>query len=363
MKRATRAPIRVLVADDSPSSRLAIREILDSGGGIEIVGEARSGREALELTARLLPDVVTMDLDMPGLDGFETTHEIMVTSPTPIVIVSAMSHVSEAEAAARALGVGALAVLQKPPSPRSPGYAAAARELCETVKAMAEVKVVRRVRARPRPAPPPAAALGHGPLRVVAIGASTGGPQALEALLRALPPDFSVPILVVQHIATGFTAGLASWLARATGRRVKVAEAGEPLRGDTVLVAPDGRHLGAVRSGVALVSEDPPVGGFRPSASFLFASVAEAYGASAAGVILTGMGRDGVEGLRALRRSGGRILAQDEESSVVFGMPGAAVAEGLASAVLPVEGIAARLAVDARRSATTSAGPGDGGDS
>jgi two-component system, chemotaxis family, protein-glutamate methylesterase/glutaminase len=334
--------IRTLVVDDSASARASIVAILRADDTIELVGEARDGVEALELTKKLQPDVITMDIEMPRLDGFEATREIMIEQPTPIVVISAMSRVTEAEAAARALGAGALAVLRKPPGPTNVDYERAAHELRETIKAMADVKVVRRIRA-PRAPLRMLPNLHAERARVIAIAASTGGPAALEAILAALPRDSSVPILIVQHIASGFAGGLATWLARSTGHRVKLAESGEPLRPGTIYVAPDDLHLGASPERTVVLSAEPPIGGFRPSGTYLFRSVAETYGRATVAVILTGMGRDGVDGLRVVRQAGGRVIAQDEETSVVFGMPGAAVAERLADVVLPIEAIAPKL--------------------
>jgi two-component system chemotaxis response regulator CheB len=207
------------------------------------------------------------------------------------------------------------------------------------------VKVVRHWRpAPPRPGGTPLrAASAAQRRRLVAIATSTGGPGALQGLLSGLSADFSAPILVVQHITVGFTPGLAAWLNSVCDLQVKVAEHGEPLAPHTVYLAPDDRHLGVSPMPTILLSSAPPIGGFRPSGTFLFESVARAFGAAAIALILTGMGEDGVEGLRAVRQTGGRILAQDEESSVVFGMPGAAIAAGLADLVLPLEAMAARL--------------------
>jgi two-component system chemotaxis response regulator CheB len=180
-------------------------------------------------------------------------------------------------------------------------------------------------------------------LRVVAIAGSTGGPAALQRILSGLPGDFPLPILVVQHIATGFVGGLADWLGKSCNLRVKVAESGEALRGRSVLLAPDEFHLGVSDDARAVLTPAAPIGGFRPSATHLFDSVARAYGPSVAAIILTGMGSDGVNGLRAVRASGGLVLAQDEATSVVFGMPREAVAAGVVDAVLPIDAVAARL--------------------
>jgi two-component system, chemotaxis family, protein-glutamate methylesterase/glutaminase len=345
--------ITVLVADDSATDRALLAEILRADPELRVVGEARDGVEAVALTQRLRPRVVTMDLQMPNLDGLAATKEIMITAPTPIVLVAGSSKLAEAELAMHALRAGAVAALRKPPGPASPDFEAAARVLRNTVKDMAEVKVVRRWRPAAADKEPrrqgdkekaPAVSSPSPPApRVVAVAASTGGPEALQRLLSGLPGDFAAPILVVQHITPGFTEGLASWLSGVCDLRVKVADHGEPLAPHTVYLAPDDRHLTVARPGHVLLSTAPPVYGFRPSATPLFESAARLCGPAAAAVILTGMGDDGVVGLRAVRQAGGRVFAQDEKSCVVFGMPGAAVAEGLADLTLPPEAIAARL--------------------
>jgi two-component system chemotaxis response regulator CheB len=237
----------------------------------------------------------------------------------------------------------------KPPGPRSPGFAAAAEYLVATVKALSQVKVVRHWRpsaaAPGAPAAPTRARVPRGgdQAQIVAIAASTGGPAALQALLSGLPAEFALPILVVQHITPGFVSGLAAWLNASSALQVKVAEPGELLTPRTVLLAPDHHHLGVTGRGTVLLSTAPPIGGFQPSASFLFESVSRAFGGGAVAVILSGMGDDGVEGLRTVHRTGGRVIAQDEASSVIFGMPGAAVAAGLVDLVEPVPSIAASL--------------------
>jgi two-component system chemotaxis response regulator CheB len=344
--------IRVLIADDSPTSRELLKAILGSDPEIQVVGEACDGVEAVELTRKLRPDVVTMDLRMPHLDGFEATKEIMITAPTPIVIVTGSVAIHDVEVSLFALRAGALALLSKPPGPDSPAFEDMARELLASVKAMSQVKVVRHWRpagteAANRGLPPAPAAhrcggAAAGRARVVAVATSTGGPAALHRLLSDLPGDFPVPILVVQHITRGFTDGLADWLNKVSPLHVKVARDGEPLAAHDVYLAPDDRHLGVAGGAVAL-SGLPPVEGFRPSGTYLFESAAQAFGAATVAVILTGMGEDGVAGLRAVRQAGGRVIAQDEKSCAIFGMPGAAIAAGLVDAVLSLDAIAARL--------------------
>ncbi len=337
--------IRVLVAEDSTTARELLVEILQADPEVQVVGWAKDGIEALELTRRLRPDVVTMDVQMPRMDGFEATKRIMVEAPTPIVIVSASLDGREVAVSMHALRAGALTVLEKSAGPHAADFDEARRRFVQTVKAMAQVKVVRRWPERPLegrlPERPPARAGVRA--RGVAIAASTGGPAALHRLLSELPGEFPVPILVVQHMAHGFVGGLAAWLNSTSLLTVKVAENGEPLAPRTVYLAADDRHLGVSGRGTAILSHAPPVEGFRPSGTVLFESVAQAFGASAVALILTGMGQDGVDGLKAVRQAGGHVIAQDEGSSVVFGMPGAAVAAGLVDVALPLDAMASRL--------------------
>lgn len=335
--------IRVLVAEDSKVVRTLLIEILESDPEIRVVGQAETGLEAVALAARLRPDLVTMDVHMPAQDGLDATREIMIRAPVPIIIVSSSASSQEMELSFKALQAGALMVLQKPDNPASARFNGRSRELVAMVKAMAQVKVVRRwgpsgtpvLARRPQPA--------GRTIRAVAIVASTGGPAALQRLLGDLPADCAAPILVVQHMASGFVAGLAQWLNEACALRVKIAEHGEPVRRQTVYLAPDDQHLG-VEAGRVVVSDEPPINGFRPSGTFLFDSAGRTYGGALAGVILTGMGSDGVEGLRRVKAAGGLVLAQDEDTSIVYGMPREAVSAGIVDAVLPIHAIAAHLA-------------------
>jgi two-component system chemotaxis response regulator CheB len=337
--------IRVVVVDDSATARALLVAILRRDPEIQIVGEARDGVEGVELTQRLRPDLVTMDMRMPRMDGFAATKEIMIVAPTPIVIVTASMKDRDVEAAMQSLRAGAVALLRKPPGPGTADFEEVAGKLVAMIKAMAQVKVVRHWRSAARPCPPPQPSPRRAALvnPVVAIAASTGGPAALHHILSHLPGDFPAPILVVQHNAPGFMPGLVSWLNSGCAVSVKIAAADEPLKPRTVYFAPDEHHLGVSVKATTQFSLASPVGGFRPSASFLFDSAARVFGPSVIALILTGMGEDGVAGLRVTRETGGRIIAQDESSSVVWGMPGATVAAGLADLVLPLEEIPARL--------------------
>ena len=337
--------IRVVVAEDSTTQRELLVSILESDPEIRVVGQARDGVEAVAMVARLKPDVVTMDIHMPLKDGFQATQEIMVRAPTPIVVVSSSTSGREVELSLNAVKAGALMILPKPDNPHHPVFEQRRREFVAMAKAMGRVKVVRRW-ASPVPDGPHGYERVEAPgtvSRLVAIAASTGGPAALSRLLASMPGDLPVPIVVVQHIAAGFIDGLASWLATCGPLRAKVAAHGERLSAGTVYLAPDDRQLGVTSEGTATVVQTAPVGGFRPSANYLFQSAAQAYGTSLLAVILTGMGNDGVDGLKLVKTSGGRVLAQDEASSVVFGMPGEAVRAGVVDGVMSLEEIADAL--------------------
>lgn len=337
--------IRVLVVDDSATSRQLLVTILRADAEIDVVGQAADGLEAIEMVKSLRPDIVTMDVQMPKLDGFAATKRIMVEAPTPILITTSVDP-RALSVSLEAVRMGALAVHAKPGNPQASSFDEEARELVRQVKAMSRVKVVRHH--EPEPARAAVAPLGRRsdetPTEVIAIVASTGGPAAIHRILTSLPADFPIPILIVQHIARGFSPGFAGWLNTASAVRVKLAEEGEVLRGATVYVGVDDHHLGVSASRRIHLSNAPAVGGFRPSGTPLLESVAAAFGRSAVAVILTGMGRDGVDGLRAIRGAGGRTVAESQATAIVYGMPGAAVQAGLADRVLPLDDICAALA-------------------
>ena len=338
--------IRVLVVDDSAILRQQIRSIFQGDPKIKIVGEARNGEEAIVLPKRLRPDVSTMDIRMPKMDRFEAIHHIMAESPTPIVVVTSMNSTRGRDPTPEATKLGAVAVLKRPMRTASVECKAFAAKLIEQVKLVSQVKVVTRSRMG-REVPPRAKerapkARSQWPatarqIRIVAIGSSTGGPAALYKVLGSLPADFHLPILIVQHISFGFVEGLAGWLDGGCQLRVKVADHGERMRPGVVYISPDGDHMVADQFGRLRLRQSDLVSGHRPSATVLFASVADAYGPAALGVILTGMGADGAEGIKTLKERGAMTIAQDEKSCVVFGMPKEAIALGAIRHIVPLE--------------------------
>lgn len=346
--------IRVLVVDDSPVAREFLTYVLMLDPGIEVVATAVDGVEAVDLVRRHQPAVVTMDVHMPRMNGLDATRAIMETHPVPIVIVSGTTTARELAGTFRAMEVGAVAVVRRPTALGHPEHAETASELVQTVKLMAEVKVVRRWPRHRRGAPPAAAPPGvepapGPPVRIVAVGASTGGPIVLQSILSMLPATFPIPVLIVQHIAPGFVEGLAEWLTGSTGFPVHVARNGEtPLPGRAYL-APDRHHLKISADGRLLLGGEEPENGVRPAVSVLFRSVAEVFGPATVGVLLTGMGEDGASELKLLRDRGAVTIAQDEETSVVHGMPGEAIRRQAAAYVLPAEAIGQTLQELVRR--------------
>lgn len=342
--------INVLVVEDSPVIQEFLVHTLSSDPRIRVIGTATNGEEALERVRQKKPDLITMDIHMPKMDGFEATRRIMETYPVPIIIISGSSTGDEVATTFRALEMGALTVIPRPNGIGHPRYEATAKELIQTVKLMSEVRVVKRW-ARTRAAEPlshsltEATGVGYAPARIdlVAIGASTGGPQALQAVLSGLPGDFPAPVLVVQHIAPGFLQGLVEWLAGSCALPVRIAGHGETLQPGQVYIAPDGFQMEVRHGGIIDLTRGETGNRHCPSVSCLFHTVAEVYGRNAAGVLLTGMGKDGAQELKLMKERGAVTIAQDAQSSIVHGMPGEAIRLGAAAHVLAPERIAAVL--------------------
>jgi two-component system chemotaxis response regulator CheB len=333
--------IRVLVVDDSLTVRKRIVAVLTEGG-YDVVAEAADGKSAIDLCERLRPDVITLDMMLPVMTGLAATEYIMAHRPTPILIVSASTNRGELFKTYDALAAGAVDVLEKPLGDgRDDDWE---RRLVEAVRMVAKIRVITHPRGKLGPVvrndPAPSAGSVR---RIVAIGASTGGPGALLEILSGLPAGFPVPILLVVHIGEPFGSALAEWLDSQTGFSVRQAVHGENLPGGaTALLAPAGKHL-ELAEGRLRLSDAPERHSCRPSVDVLFESVARTAGAEAIGCLLTGMGRDGAAGLLAMRRAGAATLAQDEATSIIYGMPGEAVKLGAAQHVVPLPQIAQRL--------------------
>jgi two-component system chemotaxis response regulator CheB len=328
--------IRLLLAEDSAVQREFLLFILEESGEFEVVGIAADGEEAVELAGSLRPDIILMDCHMPKLDGIDATRIIMEKCPVPIVMASAPSATGDVTFSFDAMKSGALGFVSKPPAITSPDFDRATSELTRTLRLMSEVKVVRRWAARtPREAAPPAPEIAaRRPVQIVGIAGSTGAPGVIAEILADLAGEAFPPILIVQHIAGGFIEGFALWLAAQAKIEVRLAEHGLRVRRGCVYLAPDGMQMGIDNGGAIRLSEDPEEDGFRPSGSFLLRSIAAAFGSRSMGILLTGMGRDGVSGLAELQRKGGITAVQDEESCVVFGMPREAIRAGAAAHVL-----------------------------
>jgi len=339
------ANISVLIAEDSPTQREVLIFMLEEAGGFRVVGTARDGVEVVSAAERLHPDIILMDCHMPNANGFEATQAIMHKCPTPIVMVSSTLAPDEVEHTFDAIKNGALAFLAKPSLDDTPEESKSREALFQTLRLMSEVKVVGR-RGMARKKFPTSARLPavDRTTKLIAIAGSTGAPGVIAEILSAAAERSMAPILIVQHMAAGFVAGFARWLSGSVGFPVKVAEQGMlPAPGEAYL-APDNLHMGLDSLGRIVLSGDAPEEGFRPSANFLFRSVAKSAGPSALGVLLTGMGRDGATGLLALRQAGAMTIAQNEASCVVFGMPREAIAVGAAKYVLSPTEVARVLA-------------------
>jgi two-component system chemotaxis response regulator CheB len=352
----TRTP--VVVVDDSAVQRRFVRAAVEADPDFTVVGEARNGKEAVALVARLRPAVVLMDLDLPLMSGIEAIERIMAASPTPILVYS--RHVAGAESAhaIEALAAGAVDVLAKPGPEDTGTLDEYADQIRRRLRVAARVRVITHPRGKLRsqgvtvpatnglgltrraPVAEPEAEARQG-VRLIAIGASTGGPQALLTVLKDLPPDLQQAVLVVQHMAEGFIAGLASWLDQLVPLPVTVGASGRRLQPGTITIAPSGANLLVQDDRLRVLCVPPEPGQFHvPGIDQCFASVADALGPDAVGVLLTGMGRDGAQGLKAMRARGAATLGQDEATSTVYGMPQAAFALDAVDRQLPVQDIA-----------------------
>jgi two-component system, chemotaxis family, protein-glutamate methylesterase/glutaminase len=342
--------IRVLLVEDSRIAVVILKRILESSPQIKVVGTARTGVEGLALIPETQPDVICTDLHMPQMDGLEFTAKVMALYPRPILVISASVQEEDKHHVFQLLEAGAVDIFPKPTSGLMAEDLVFRQTLINKIEILSGVKVFRRKRKaiaalKPLDSRPPApltAKLAVRP-KIAVIGASTGGPQALREVLSQLPPDFPLPIICVQHISLGFLQGLIDWLVSHCQLPMKIAQPGERPKPGTVYFPPERQHLGLDEKGRFCCLDLPPVEGHRPSATITFQSVARFYGRRTIGILLSGMGRDGADGMYTIMQAGGFTIAQDESTSVVFGMPKEAIKLGAAHHVLPIQAIAPLL--------------------
>ena len=323
--------ITVLIVDDSLTTRKYLKHIIDSDPDLQIAGEAKNGEEAVKKAGSTKPDVIIMDIQMPGMNGYEATRAIMEKYPVPIIIHSTLVAPEHTENIFKSMKAGAVAVSQKPPGPGHPESKQLVEKLLRTVKLMSEVKVVRLLKKRgkiPQTEPvhknkilrPPPPSPG-----IIAIGASTGGPPELQNILSNLNNNFTIPIVIVQHIANGFLEGMVDWLSKTTHLTLKTPKTGEPVKNGHVYFAPEDHHIAITPARVFQIYKIDAHENFKRPISHLFFSIAKIYKNNAIGILLTGMGNDGAIGLKEMKKQGATTLVQDKESSAVFGMPGEAI--------------------------------------
>lgn len=369
--------IKILIAEDSPTVTMILQKIFAADDECQVIGTAKNGKEAVDKVKLLRPDIVTMDIRMPVMDGFEATKQIMTFHPTPILVISASVGKDDLNIAFNAIRAGALDIVEKPKGNLAMDYEYIGRDLIKKVKILSGVKVFHHVsgkaiRARADsklassgdlPVTPasnkfgiktpstrellaadkrlyPKAKTSSKPPELVAIASSTGGPSALLKILKNLPDTFQIPIVIVQHICEGFGQGFVDWLNKECNLNVKTAERGEVLTQGNIYVAPDGFHLLIDPGKVVRLSKSMPINGLRPCATLMMETAAKVYGGATIGVILTGMGRDGADGMKAIKDAGGLTIAQSPETCVVFGMPKEAIELGVVDKILPIERIA-----------------------
>ncbi|MEO5361416.1 MAG: chemotaxis-specific protein-glutamate methyltransferase CheB [Nitrospirota bacterium] len=357
--------IKVLIVDDSPVAVEVLKRVLASSDEIEVIGTARHGKEALEMIPRLSPGVICTDLHMPLMNGFEFVKEVMARHPLPILVISVSVCEGNDDNVFQLLAAGAIDVFPKPRGVLLGQSAKFTAELIAKIKVLSGVVPFRKIKKHgiaaltpqtlggtvtiPKPCAENYDVLPHiealiSRLKMIVIGASTGGPQALETILKELPADFSIPIVCVQHISEGFMVSLVDWLKGCCKLNVTIAHNNEKAIAGNIYFAPDNRHLKIDKSGAFVLTNDPPEGGHKPSITVTMMSFAEHYMGGVLGVLLTGMGRDGADGMLSISQAGGATVVQDKESSIVFGMPDQAIKLGAAKYVLDINKIGRFLA-------------------
>jgi len=340
--------IEVLIVDDSLTTREYLRHIISSDPELNVVSEAKNGEEAVYLAETVKPDVIVMDIQMPGMNGYEATRAIMEKCPTPIVIHSTLVTPGQTENIFKAIKAGAVAVVQKPPGIGHPEATALTEKLLRTVRLMSEVKVVRLLKQKKQARSAvsehrPAVRQNRPSAGIIAIGASTGGPPILQGILENLEKNFTIPIVISQHIASGFLEGMVDWLAKTAHLPLKIPKTGEPVAGGQVYFTPENDYVTVTPSRTFLLTPINDKENRKRPISRLFSSIAGVYKNTAIGVLLSGMGNDGVSGLKEMKDQGAVTIAQDKESAIVFGMPGEAVKIKATSFVLCPDDITAYL--------------------
>jgi two-component system, chemotaxis family, protein-glutamate methylesterase/glutaminase len=343
-------PIRVLLVEDSRIALVILKRILNSSPQIEVVGEARTGLEALTLIPKVEPDVICTDLHMPEMDGLEFTFQVMALYPRPILVISVSVQEEDAKHVFELLEAGAVDIFPKPTAGLVTNNELFKEELINKIKILSGVKVFRKKQKSPSQVNnleaknfSDFAYKSYPKPKIVVIGASTGGPQALKELFTQLPANFPVPVICVQHICFGFLQGLIDWLATSCPLTIQIAQVGDMPKPGKIYFPAEQLHLKLDAWGRFICSDSPPVGGHRPSVTVSFESVTKYYGKATVGILLSGMGRDGADGMKAIAQAGGFTIAQDEATCVVFGMPKEAINLGAAKQILPIQAIAPRL--------------------
>jgi len=320
--------ISVLIVDDSLTTREFLKHVIDADPELFVAGEAASGTEAVDKARSLKPDVIIMDIQMPDMNGYAATREIMENWPVPIVIHSTLVSPEQSDNIFAAMSAGAVAVTEKPPGIGHPQCDLLTRKLLRTVKLMSEIRVVRRkkqMKVAARPKRLSAEKAKEPKRRIVCIGASTGGPPVIQSIISNLDDNFNLPIIVVQHIAKGFLSGMLHWLKSYTKRPLIVAKNGDHIKNNHIYFAPEDENLKITNNKQLIIEPQKPDSALKRPINHLFKSAAEIYGKGAIGILLTGMGNDGAAGLKELKERGAATIVQDRDTSVIFGMPQEAI--------------------------------------